>query len=319
MIKITPLNIAELSSKEKQEWCHLIEKKYWLCLDGKDPWDVSTAAIYAIGATHQDKPVGIALATLRTAMGHALLLSLYVEPDFRNRKIASQLLSQFEVILLELECQLISHIYASDHPTTPYLEKILKKLDWSDGVPFSFRCHFQALEFHPQWLHRKYRFPKGFELFLWKHLTLKERKQINYQLENERIPPSVSPFHRESTIEPINSLGIRKDGEVIGWMIVNRIDHETLQYSSLFIQRDYQFLGFSVYMLAASILLQQKAMIEKSIMDVNLEESEQSWLDFIKKRLLPGTSRVERFKESFHNIGNKYPVDERDMWEDNLI
>jgi len=310
MYTIAPLNIPQLLPEDKTRWYPLVKKQFWPCLDGKDPWGVINTVICALGASYNGRPVGIILATLRKALGNAIILELNVEPDFRHQKIGTELLTLFEAFLIEQKCTVVTYTYQSDLPTTIYLEKILQQLGWDEGKPFSVRCHFLSSKFSPEWVSKDYPLPKGFKIFKWKDLTLKERQQLESDLNKEMIPRSVSPFLRQETIEPSNSLGLKKNGEVIGWMITNRISEDTIQYSSLFIKREYHFLGYAIYLLAASILLQQKGTVENAFLDLNFQQVDHSWIHFVKKRLVPSSSLVERFKRSHHRIGNLYPTDE---------
>lgn len=314
MFTNTPLIISKLSLEERKKWRALIDKKNWICLEGKDPWGIETAEIFVQVAYHIDQPIGIALATFRPSIGHALLLELYVDPQYRHQEIGTQLVMKLEERLSLKNCHLVSCLYQSEMATTVYIEKIFSKLGWREGFPALVRCHFQALEFHPPWLHRSYKLPKKVKIFPWKKLTVKEKERLEKELENELIPPSMSPFLRQNEMEPINSLGLKKNGEVIGWMIVHRASENTLQYSALYIKPLYHFLGYSVKLLAASIILQQKFGIEKAFLEVNLEEADASWINFIKKRLIPGSCLIERFKESFHHLNHpSYIEDDREL------
>ncbi|MBA2726949.1 MAG: GNAT family N-acetyltransferase [Parachlamydiaceae bacterium] len=314
MLTIAPLTISQLLTEEKERWHSLLEKKYWPCLDGKDPWGVNDSVIVAVGASDKEVPVAILVATFRKPTRHALILNLYVEPDFRHRKIGTQLLILLEAILVEQGCSLVTYVYQSDLPTTIYLEKILNQLGWGEGFPFSIRCHFNRIEFSPDWLNIDYHLPKGYQIFHWKNLRLKEKKQLERDLQKEWIPPSVSPFHQQETIDPNFSLGLRKDGRVIGWVIVNRFSEGMLQYSSLYIEREYKFLGYSIHLLAASIRLVKKSNVEGAFLELNLQESDNSWIRFVKRRLVPDSFRVDRFKESYHSIGNLYPSEDEDRF-----
>jgi GNAT superfamily N-acetyltransferase len=311
MSTIAPLNVSQLSPEEKERWHPFLEKKYWPCLDGTDIWGIDDTIIVALGAFEDNHPIGIVLSTFRVPQRYAVVLALYVEEKFRNKKIGTQLLAQLESVLVEKDCSLMSITYQSDLPTTVYLEKTLNRLGWDQGMPFSIRCHFKSSTFSASWMKNKYRLPKDIEIFKWKFLTLKERKQLELELSKETIPSSVSPFIQETLIEPSNSLGLRKkDGEVIGWMITHRVSEDTIQYASLFIKPEYQFLGYAVYLSVESIRLQMEGPIENAYLNVTYAECDNSWLRYVKNRIIPNAVKVDRFKESYRRIGNLYPEDD---------
>jgi hypothetical protein len=57
------------------------------------------------------------------------------------------------------------------------------------------------------------------------------------------VPFNLSPFRLSHQFEPLNSLGIRKGGKVVGWLINHRIDSFTIQYSSIFVKAELQSQG----------------------------------------------------------------------------
>lgn len=300
-MQIVPLDVYKLIPGKRKAYHNLVGKSLWPCLKGKDPWNVSNSVIIAAIALVDKKPIGIALATYRIHMRHAKLLWLYAKPQFRVEAMPL-LIDSIENQLQKQFCEQLSFLYQTDLPTTPALEALLHERGWHKPQLTLVRCHFPALEFNPPWLNKPYVLPADFQLFPWSDLTAKEREQIHSYIFQGRVSVNVSPFHDEKTIDPNISIGMRKDGVVIGWSITNRIAPDTIKYSSLYIDSEYRHTGYSIIMLIESMRRHQQTTIDKAVLDVNLHEADFSWINFIKKRLVPSCSRIERFKQTFHQF-----------------
>ena len=112
-------------------------------------------------------------------------------------------------------------IYMAERPSTPAVEGLLKKNGW---LPASLRLMICTSDFdllsRAPWM-RQTDFPATFEISPWKELTDRERAQILESQENEPwFPEALSPNYSPDTIEPLCSFGLRYNGQVIGWCIV---------------------------------------------------------------------------------------------------
>ena len=95
-------------------------------------------------------------------------------------------------------------------------------------------------------------FPEGFSTFSWGKLTTEERERVE-QGCGSWYPPVLSPFIDEHKIDLHYSLGLRFQGDVIGWMIVQRLAINLLLYKTLFVQKQFQHKARGVTLLAEAI------------------------------------------------------------------
>lgn len=80
------------------------------------------------------------------------------------------------------------------------------------------------------WLNKNYRFSPSFTFFPWQEITPEERLNLQKQQETSLwIPDELSPFKHEENLEPLNSLGLRYEGEVVGWVITHRLSPDTIR------------------------------------------------------------------------------------------
>lgn len=303
MYLVKRLDLATLDPHLYEAYAALTEPRYRCCLKSRNPYDISHTTQIAIGATWENKPVGLLLASEMDFLHFAELYSIYLAEAHRHRKIATEMISLLEAELIKLSCNFVTHIYSTADPTTPFLEKLLSDLNWSPGKLFGILCRFDASLFSPPWLNKQYHLSKAFHLFPWNELELKERNRLLRQLEQGVFPASVSPFgNEESTIEPLNSLGLRYKNKVVGWMITHRVAPDTIRYSALYIQREFQYRKEAIILLCEAIKLQIKSSVRWGIIEINIGQIEPSWLSFVQQRLIPYATSVTYTKQSWHQL-----------------
>lgn len=281
-------------------------------LDAYQSWLVPSALIYLDQAREtnsyflgfeaylNEKWVGFALVEVHSAVLTAELLSIQVAESYRRQGIGTALFLFLQQNLVEKECQAIAFQYEQNIPFATALERILQQAGWASPKIYLIRCYYDDVShFHPSWIDLPPRLPPETEIFLWKNLLPEERSQILFSYEQGRFLPYLLPFRREDQIELLNSLGIRYQGKVIGWNITHRFDPDTIVYSILYINKDYQYLGYAIFLLMQSMHMHKSSSVKKAIFEINLEEIDPSWWRFVKRRLIPYADRVEKFKWAY--------------------
>ena len=180
------------------------------------------------------------------------VLSLFVIPEYRRQGIGNQLLVALETEFRGKNCQQIDLIYIPNQ-TIIALEKIFQKNAWSKPkarmlIGLGERETIKNMA----WLNLDQKLPLGYEIFPWGELTSKERTILEKSLW---YPDILSPFTEEDIIEPINSLGLRYNHQVVGWMITHRISENTIRYTILFVKEELQSIGRGIALLARAIKL----------------------------------------------------------------
>lgn len=250
-----------------------------------------------------EKPVGLAFISWKKIMKTGELYSLFVLPDFRRQGIGSQLFGKFqEEIKAQSKTGLITTIYPQDEETAPAWEKILKNHGWTGNRPFMIRCLFDGPAFNPPWINLPLNFPDSFQEFPWGELTENEKKRLYERYVEGHFSQVISPFNEEDRIELINSLGLRHEDEVVGWMITHRVAPDTIRYTALFINREYHFHTFSIKLLVDAIHLQKKSNVKWAMFELPLIQVASSWVHFVKKRLVPYADKITHFRQAWINF-----------------
>ena len=97
-------------------------------------------------------------------------------------------------------------------------------------------------------------------------------------------------------MEPLNSLGLRYQGEVVGWLISHRIAPDTIRYTCSFTRQDLQKFGRHLGLMSEAIKLQYEAKIPYIIWTIPIHH--RAMVEFTKKRISPYLIYLREIKES---------------------
>lgn len=190
------------------------------------------------------QPVGLVLAERRADNDGALIRSLFVAPDQRRNGLARGLLRVLEQALAAQGCPHIDIFYRTDWSSYLVVEHLLQCEGWLPPIVYlyQYRCNVAdalAASGNPE-----VDLPPGFSLFPWAELSPAEQQEIKTRQANEHwYPSNLDPFQLEGYPVFGNSMGLRCDRQVVGWMITHRTGPETIQYTSLFTAPELRGLG----------------------------------------------------------------------------
>jgi ribosomal protein S18 acetylase RimI-like enzyme len=195
-----------------------------------------------------DQMVGLLIVELLE--NRAEVISLFVAPDYRQMGIASQLLQHIETGLRRLNCPQMVIMYPVSELTAQGLEPILQQQGWqSPKMEFLItKTTIEALK-QADWVYQ-YPLPEKFTVFPWIELTQAEHDRI---CQRHTFPESLNPFSPDPRLEPINSLGLRYQDEIIGWTINHRVAPDTIRYSTMFVEPKFQRMGRGFSLLTEAI------------------------------------------------------------------
>jgi N-acetylglutamate synthase-like GNAT family acetyltransferase len=253
-------------------------------------------SIITISLGLSDQPIGLILAKYSQVRKTAEILSLFVIPEYRQTGIATQLLLLIEQELVKRKCQQMNLIYIANE-TTPALEKILTKYNWSSPIPRMLICSgmVENIKDAP-WLNCGTKLASDYEIFPWRELSENEKEMIQKsQQSNPWYPDILSPFKEEKILEKSNSLGLRYKKQIVGWMITHRIAEDTIRYTSLFVRKELQSIGRSIPLLTRAIKLQIE-MSEAPQASFTVILDNEQMIKFVERRIKP---YLTSFRRSF--------------------
>ncbi len=247
-----------------------------------------TEPLVTMAASHQGHFIGLALAEVRPAGDLARVLSLFVAPEHRRRGVGDTLLAHLEHALAREGCTEVMLAYRSDWPSVPAIERLLQRHGWTPPQTRMLICKASTERIvEAPWLDRA-SLPAGFTLFPWSELTPQEREAIQRRQETEGwYPPVLTPFQEEERLEPLNSVGLRYKGRVVGWMITHRTAPDTIQYTSLFVEPELQGQGRALPLLAEAIRRQVAVGDEVPYGIFQVEAENEVMIKFVNRYLRP--------------------------------
>ena len=288
MIEIKRLELP-LKENEIKLFEKLTTRDNYCYLHAKNPSKINFSYL-GFAAYEENLPIGLILAT--EVAGLADIKSLFVDENYRHKGTAKKLMMAMEQHLKNLNCIVVYMQYESHIKNAKELEQILQACEWDEPKPFINRYLYKGADFNPPWISKNYKLPKEFVIFPWIELTAKDKNELRRREDEWNFPAVISPFLNEKQIEYANSFGIKKGDEIIAWIITHRLNESTIRYSSLYIEPEYQFRGFSIFLLIKAMktqkeLITQGHLAKWALFDLNLEQTDDVWQQFITKRLEP--------------------------------
>lgn len=252
----------------------------------------STVAIAAADASNQ--PIGLALADIRPDGQSAEVLSIFVKPSHRQQGVGTALLTHLAAELRARGCTTAHLVYTTGQPTTSALERLLQKDHWSLPQPRMLVCRSTTDKIaNAPWMQRQ-TLPSAYQIFPWQEITPAECLAIQQtQATSPWIPKDLYPFQLEENLETLNSLGLRYQGQVVGWMITHRLAPDTIRYSFGFIRQDLQKMGRLIFLIANAVQLQINAeTIPNMICAVSCDRA--PMMQFVSKHMAPYLTTIEQ-------------------------
>ena len=265
-------------------------------------FDVGRGRALAVGARLDGAPVGLALASL--CAEHASLRSVTVDPLRRRQGIARSLLPAMQAALRRAGAARVEAIFTGGHESAPAIRGLLRAAGWAEPQPHMLQCRAGVSALQAPVL-RDAR-PPGpeFEIFRWTALTTAERRSLfASQRASPWIPPDLEPWRHEGNCFPLNSLGLRYRGEVVGWCLTHVIGPRVCQYTCSFVRSDLGRRSHILPLYAAATRMQQEAMGEaaEAVWAVPIHHA--AMAAFVRRRLGPWLSRLDVIERSTLDLG----------------
>lgn len=214
--------------------------------------------VVAVGATWRGRPVGLALGTHTPGTAQATVRTVSVLPTYRRRGIGTALLQRLEATLSTRGAAQVEGEYP-DNAAQPAVEALLARAGWGDRrlgrliavseLPVGIRA---------PWVH--YPLPEGFEVFPWHARTAHDEERLRTWWP-EQLAQSDPALHEERLAPDyggrpalrLNSLGLRYDGEVVGWLLTHRTAPRALLHDRLFVAHALRHTGVGALLVGAAI------------------------------------------------------------------
>jgi GNAT superfamily N-acetyltransferase len=268
--------------------------------------------LIAIGAEVSARPVGLAVGRL-VAPDSATILTLFVVPGSRCAGIGSALLEALERACAERGHQHLGLSYALDTAGTAAFEACLTRCGWSpEGQRFhAFTVDGKLME--SPWFDQAVVQPP-YVIESWSTVTEDEREELRRsQAADGWIPEYLVPFRFESSLDMLNSLVLRHDGAVRGWLLTCRLDAHTIRYENIFVRPSLNHTGrtfAALALIAEAVRCQAQALGVESQGRFEVLEENVALLRFIDRHMrkyVLSSARMQRLTKLVPNVSRESP------------
>jgi hypothetical protein len=199
------------------------------------------------------------------------------------------MLGHLEQALAREGCSTVTLTYRSNWSSVPAIERLLEKANWRPAVTHSLICKTDRRVAKAPWF-STVSFPAGFTVFPWVDLTAEDKEDMQRRQEEREggwYPENLTPFQVLERLEPANSLGLRHEGCVVGWMITHRTAPDTVQYTSLFLEESVRGRGLALPLVAEAIIRQEAVEEEAPYGLFQVEVENEKMMSFLDHFLRP--------------------------------
>ncbi len=215
-------------------------------------------------AALDQQPVGLILSTFGKTKAEARIHSFVVHPDHRNRGIGKQLLLILEDNLAQEGCVLVEGTFRRHWQSVPHLKALLKSSNWSEPKKELVIVRGETKKVLKLFMDDRLSLPDGYAFQAFVKLSEQEKSEIKEKKVTQNWYPDIlSPFTYEKTINPITSLALKYQDEVIGWVISHLIAPDLNEFTSLFIDSQHRSYKMAHLLMRETINRQFKQGISK--------------------------------------------------------
>lgn len=254
---------------------------------------------------YQDRaPIGMIAAYSYPPVHQAQIVSLYVQSTHWLQGVATTLVKYMLSYLKAQDIQIVHCRYNLWEPSALPVESILKSAHWSPPSLLARHYYFDPHTFNPPWFTSlDPLLSKEFALFEWKDALqqdLIEAKKWENMISGAY---QYSPFESTVPIAWLNSLGLRYQDTLVGWMIAHRPTPHILRYSALFVRPDLRGTSAAVGLVKESV--RRHVLIEPDslgLIEINFLTSSPYWIRFVQRKLAPWAVKTEDVNYAYTQI-----------------
>ncbi len=250
--------IRRVAPQEMELFRPLVFEQYQKYMQAVPP-----TPVLAVGVWINDRPRGVLLFLLPEKIEHRpSLLSIFVNPFYRRQGIGERLMQEGEELLQELGYKGAMGQYEQSYKMVAATEALLTKVGWS-YEPFRFMyysTHYKVLE--DRLLERMTKLPTDYSFCLWETIRPEEEAFFKAKFERNEVSPQYFPFDAlHAAYLPHCSLGIRYQGQLVGWMIMlpHHLPHH-LYFANLYVLPEHASKGFGLGMVYEATRLDRLAL-----------------------------------------------------------
>ncbi|KJS66884.1 MAG: hypothetical protein JL50_09885 [Peptococcaceae bacterium BICA1-7] len=236
-------------------------------------------SVCGAGATFFGDPVGLALCHNYYENNWNVII-VYVVPKFRNMGIGTALMTNVEAMVSQRDGRKMLFSYQSDNTTRLPVEKVLARRGFPEPLP---EVNFYRTEIEKlcdlgwikkyvlaEALEKSTVFYREYEIFRWAELNDRDRDML-LASRGSIYSRDVSPLEMAEKIDGQLSLGVRHNGDLIGWLVTMKSGDDNLYIKASFLKEEYRGTSLYVVLFSTIMNLQKKAGIPYTTTEVRTD------------------------------------------------
>ena len=253
----------------------------------------------AVGVEDEGRPAGLLIAGAVPALAnpgdveraratdHWEIKQIYVPPESRKAGNGRELLRTLAALLCAQGVQQLSLTYALEEKRRKDVEAFLVRCGWPDPLTTAYQYRVTRSRVKSRWICpageeiRKYQLPAGVTITDFTTLTEREKTEVEED-PNLGYPAYLAPFDGYHLLYLENSLLLRVNGAITGWILAVKYGDHTVFYRGIFVKAEYRSAAYGLYLLAAAIRLQFAMGNENAMFAVNVKNpTMRRWIDWM--------------------------------------
>lgn len=301
MLKILVERPENLTPEKRQNYKALLESKLAArVLMGRNPLGMKSGELFLLGAYLDHKLVGCVSFSIYRALYGSDLLYITVLPEHRGQGMGLSLMQFLKEELIRQNVHVCWAIYIKEDPSTPQIQNLMAQTGWGEPHHEFIRLFLDAWEYVSPY--PSYPLPAGCEIFKWSEITDSERELLRKKDLQRSFPEYVTPFSDKYAVEPLNSLGVRYKGDIVGWLITHRINKETIRYSVFYVDPEFRGTACFLEMGNIAIATQHNSPVQWAMCEINFGKGHSTWRRFAMRELAPHAKKIENVYVSTLNL-----------------
>lgn len=222
-------------------------------------------------AVHNRQPVGLILTTAESTHTIYRIHSFLVQPNFQRQGIGLRLLKTLEKYIRERGGQRVEGSYRNHWKSVAAIKKILKREDWQTPEPQLIIAKGRVAKVL-SYFSKTNQVISGLTILPFTQLKKSDIEYIQKkQATNRWFDPDLFPFMEEQTIHLACSFLVKKEGEIIGWLVAHRINARLNEWTALFIDPRFRTFKLTHALIQHGFEQQKKAGIPKFLVTSRLD------------------------------------------------
>jgi GNAT superfamily N-acetyltransferase len=242
------------------------------------------AELVALGARAAGRPAGLLLARAVPSVKHPgtwetdhwEARQIYVPPAQRRQGVGRELLLALEALLRERGVGRLSLTYTLEESRSQAVDAFIVKCGWPEPVTVSRQYRISRSRLNSRWLGRagqevrRCRLPEGVSVTDFTTLTKREKEELAVG-RDLWYPAHLGPLDEPGLLNLENSLLLRADGEIAGWLYALKYFGGSVYYRGVFVKTEYRSRAYGFYLLAEAVNRQFERGEANAVFAVNVK------------------------------------------------